>query len=77
MITKVIVQDIRYYKSFFCPVNGWDCPYWNPNGTCAMVAEGYNPVEECDDASCFYDEDENPFVWIDEDGNVFEHVDFV
>ena len=29
----------------FCPVNGWDCPYWRKDGHCAME----HPEEECED----------------------------
>ena len=32
-------------EKVFCPVNGWDCPYWNKDGTCSLE----NPAEECDD----------------------------
>lgn len=49
-------------KKFYCPVNGWDCPYWKKNGTCAMVDEGDNPVLECDDAAVFWDIDDDYFV---------------
>lgn len=62
-------------KKFFCPVNGYDCPYFKENdGSCALVDLGDNPVNECDDAGYFFDyvfdegEDELPFVWEDEDG---------
>ena len=49
-------------KKFYCPVNGWDCPYWKKNGSCKMVDEGFDPVKECDDASVFWDEDDDYFV---------------
>lgn len=49
-------------KKFYCPVNGWDCPCWNKNGTCSIVDEGGDPVKECDDAALFWDEDDNYFV---------------
>ena len=42
---------------FYCPVNGWDCPYWKDDGTCQMYDEGDNPIEECDDAYFFYGDD--------------------
>ena len=45
-------------KKFYCPVNGWDCPYWKKDGTCKMVDEGDDPVKECDDAAIFWDEDD-------------------
>jgi hypothetical protein len=37
---------------FYCPVNGWDCPYWRKDGTCSMADDGDgDPREECDDAA--------------------------
>lgn len=45
-------------KKFFCPVNGWDCPYWKKDGSCSIVNEGDEPTEECDDAAFFYADDE-------------------
>ena len=61
-------------KKFFCPVNGWDCPYFKKDGSCSMVDDGDNPVEECDDAGCFFDEEEDglPYVWEDENGNRYD-----
>lgn len=59
-------------KKFFCPVNGWDCPYLKKNGSCSLVDSGENPIKECDDAAFFYDEDEDPFVWEDENGNRYD-----
>ena len=59
-------------KKFFCPVNGWDCPYFKDDGSCSMVDDGDNPVMECDDAGYFWDEGENPFVWEDESGNRYD-----
>ena len=26
-------------KKIYCPVNGWDCPYWRKDGTCSMKEE--------------------------------------
>jgi hypothetical protein len=50
-------------KKFYCPVNGWDCPYFKIGaGTCKMVDEGRDPVKECDDAAFFWDEDDDYFV---------------
>ena len=37
----------------FCPVNGWDCPYYKDNGCCTLK----DVHLECDD---FY------FFWADE-----------
>lgn len=61
-------------KKFFCPSNAWDCPYWKKDGSCSMVDDGDNPVMECDDAGYFWpeDEEENPFVWEDEDGVTYD-----
>lgn len=50
-------------KKFYCPVNGWDCPYWHEDGTCKLVNEGKDPVIECDDAGFFYEEGEDYFVY--------------
>nr|WP_318661131.1 hypothetical protein [uncultured Treponema sp.] len=44
-------------KKFYCPVNGWDCPYWKKDGTCSMVDDGDDPTLECDDAGYFYEEE--------------------
>ena len=41
-------------KKVYCPVNGWDCPYWQKDGSCSIE----NPLEECDDFATFWDEDE-------------------
>lgn len=49
-------------KKFYCPVNGWDCPYWKKDGTCKIVDEGKDPVKECDDAAVFWDEDDDYMV---------------
>ena len=59
-------------KKFFCPVNGWDCPYWKKDGSCSMVDDGDDPVMECDDAGYFYEDGEDYFVWEDENGNRYD-----
>ena len=62
-------------KKFFCPVNGWDCPYWKKDGSCSMVDDGDDPVLECDDAGAFWDDDEtllDTYVWEDEAGNRYD-----
>lgn len=46
-------------KKFYCPVNGWDCPYWKKDGTCSMVDDDFDPVKECDDAAAFWDPDDD------------------
>ena len=48
----------------FCPVNGWDCPYWKKNGECSLYPES-NPAEECDDFTYFWGADDN-FVCYDD-----------
>ena len=46
-------------EKIFCPVNGWDCPYWKEDGTCGMKEEeGCHPLEECDDYYFFFGEDD-------------------
>jgi len=57
-------------KKFYCPVNGWDCPYWERDGTCSIVDNGDDPVKECDDAATFWDEDDDYFVYDYENGNI-------
>ena len=32
----------RNGEPIFCPVNGWDCPYWRENGKCVID----NPMED-------------------------------
>jgi len=59
---KKMIKETKKMKKFYCPVNGWDCPYWKKDGTCGMVDEGYDPVKECDDAAFFWDEDDDYFV---------------
>ena len=42
-------------ETVFCPVNGWNCPYWT-NGVCGLD----NPIAECDDFAAMYGEDADP-----------------
>ena len=46
----------------YCPVNGWDCPYFNKDCSCALP----HPEEDCDDFmamdECF--EDESKAIWV-------------
>ena len=51
-------------KIFYCPVNGYDCPYWKDGGYCAMVDEDLSPVEECDEAGYFFDEAERESIYV-------------
>ena len=39
-----------------CPVNGWDCPYFDANGCCMMYPNS-DPYEECDDFYFFWSQD--------------------
>lgn len=39
---------------YHCPVNGWDCPYWN-DGVCKLD----NPYDDCDDFASIWDEDDD------------------
>ena len=38
----------RNGQSLYCPVNGWDCPYYE-NGICFIK----DPMEDCDDWEFF------------------------
>lgn len=52
-------------KKIYCPANGWDCPYYR-KGECGIE----NPIAECDDFGCFWDEDDDYLS--DEDRTFFE-----
>lgn len=52
-------------NKIYCPVNGWDCPYYK-KGECAIE----DPFNECDDFGCFWEEDDE--YWTDEPRTVFE-----
>lgn len=41
-----------------CPVNGWDCPYFDANGCCMMYPDS-DPLKECDDFAVFWDEEDD------------------
>ena len=41
-------------EKIYCPVNGWDCPYWRKDGTCSMLEdENVHPKDECEDYEIF------------------------
>ena len=63
---------MKLIKKFYCVVNGWDCPYWKKDGSCSMVDDGDDPVMECDDASAFWEPDEDYFVWQGDDGATYD-----
>ena len=56
-------------KKFYCPVNGWDYPYWKKDGTCAMVDEGDDPVKECDDAYTFWGDETDESAYMVYEGH--------
>lgn len=45
----------------FCPVNGWDCPYWKKDGTCSMYPEA-DPIDECDDFAMIWEKGDDYVV---------------
>ena len=56
---------MRKNKHYYCPVNGWDCPYFinkrDLDGKpeyclCGMGFDGVNPYEECDDFYLMWDD---------------------
>ena len=55
-------------KKFYCPENGWFCPYWKKDGSCSMVDEGMDPTLECDDAGYFWEDEAG-------DGSYYEEVE--
>lgn len=59
-------------KIFYCPVNGYNCPYFKEDNTCALVDEDNDPVMECDDAAFFCDEGDDCFMYRDEDGKEYD-----
>lgn len=48
-------------EKIYCPVNGWDCPYWRKDGTCSMYPDA-DPIDECDDFATFWDKDDDYVV---------------
>lgn len=38
-------------KTVYCPVNGWDCPYYKDDGMCTIE----DPYENCDDYAAIED----------------------
>lgn len=49
-------------KKVYCPVNGWDCPYWQKDGSCTIK----DPIHECDDFATFWDEDDDYIAYEEE-----------
>lgn len=58
-------------KKIYCPVNGWDCPYYKKDqcglGECGIE----DPISECDDFASMWDKDDD-FVCEDEERTAFE-----
>lgn len=50
-------------KKVYCPVNGWDCPYYKKGGVCTIE----NPIKECDDFAFFWDEGDDYYSDEEED----------
>lgn len=45
----------KLFGHIHCPVNGWDCPYYNAkNGHCKMYPK-QDPIEHCDNFAFFWD----------------------
>lgn len=53
-------------KVIYCPVNGWDCPYFDANGCCMMYPDT-DPIKECDDFAAVWDEGDDYIVNPEED----------
>ena len=51
-------------KVIYCPVNGWDCPYFDANGCCMMYPDT-DPIKECDDFASVWDEGDDYIVDLD------------
>lgn len=48
-------------KVIYCPVNSWDCPYYDANGCCMMYPDT-DPIDECDDFAIFWDKSDDYVV---------------
>ena len=52
-------------KKIYCPVNGWDCPYYK-EGECGIE----DPMRDCDDFAVQWDEDDD-YICEDEDRTAY------
>ena len=71
---------MKLTKKFFCPVNGWDCPYHKDDWDgicCSLVDDGEDPIVECDDAASFYDTPGEGFVWADDNGMTWDEQELL
>jgi hypothetical protein len=57
----IILKGEIKMKKFYCPVNGWDCPYWNKDQTCQL---GETALTECVDAAAMETELEEDEILI-------------
>lgn len=46
------------YGHIHCPVNAWDCSYYDANGCCMMYPDA-DPLTECDDFYYFWGDDDS------------------
>lgn len=61
----------RNGKPIYCPVNGWDCPYYD-QGICHIA----DPLEDCDDFGAFWDSwEEYDSCDDDEDEESYDYPD--
>lgn len=48
--TDFETDGLRNGQPIYCPVNGWDCPYYG-KGICHIA----DPIADCDDFGAFWD----------------------
>lgn len=53
--SKEVYEKANKKGHIHCPVNAWDCPYFDANGCCMMYPDS-DPLKECDDFAYFWDE---------------------
>ena len=59
------IMSEKLIKVVYCPVNGWDCPYYDAGGYCTMYPKN-DPLKECDDFSVFWDEGDDYVSYVAE-----------
>lgn len=64
-IHQIKKSDNMRTKRIYCPVNGWDCPYYK-NGECGIE----DPIHECDDFAIQWDEGDD-YICEDEERTFF------
>lgn len=55
-------------KVIYCPVNGWDCPYYDAN-ECCMMYPNTDPIDECDDFATFWNKGDDYVAELEKKGN--------